>query len=437
MVAKTKETSIFNSANFRYVQRLHALDVHTGLEMPGSPVEITASVPGTGDGSNGGSIAFDPFIQHQRSALLLSKGVIYIASASHGDNGPYHGWVIGYTYDGKGFTQTAAYNSTPNGSRAGIWMSGGGPAADSAGNLYVVTGNGTFDTNPPRVNYGDAFLKLTPGSNLTVSDFFTPSNQQALSDADKDLGSGGILLFDSTTVSGHPHLLVGAGKEGTIYLMDRDNLGGFSNADNIVAELPSGIGDNSGYGGSFDTPAFFNNTFYYLGINDAIKAFTLSSSVVHSQNPNFPNGFPDVSALAFNKVAAQNGTVLRITDGGFVEAGSVFTKGKVTISKFDTQFQFQLSGGANTADGFTFTLQNTSPNAVGDGGGDLGYFGIPKASPSSSICTIIREKASIPPGCLSMARIPAISAPSTSPRRGLICIAAIVFRRPCTTMAQT
>ncbi|HEV2209142.1 MAG TPA: PKD domain-containing protein [Verrucomicrobiae bacterium] len=224
VVARTKEYGT------NFVQRLHALDLTTGAERPNSPVIISATYAGTGDGSSGGIIRFDTQRENQRPALALANGVVYISWSSHCDNGPYHGWVIGY--DETTLLQVTVYNDTPNGSDGGIWMSGQGPAVDAAGNLYLSVGNGTVDTSGT-VNRGESFLKLTrSGTNLTVASWFTPYDWQTLESGDLDLGSGGLLLLPGT------NLVFSGGKEGVAYLVNRDNMGGLtastSTNDNIL-----------------------------------------------------------------------------------------------------------------------------------------------------------------------------------------------------------
>ena len=164
-----------------------------GVEKFGGPAGVQASVAGTGDGTDLVHVMFYPLRQLNRAALLLNNGVVYMASASHCDIGPYHGWIIGYG------AQTLAlsnfFNVTPNGGDGGIWQSGGGPACDSSNNIYVLTGNGTFDTNAAVGSFGNSFLKLSPTNGLQLADYFTPYNQDYLNSADFDLGSGGPLLL--------------------------------------------------------------------------------------------------------------------------------------------------------------------------------------------------------------------------------------------------
>jgi hypothetical protein len=252
------------------MQRLHALDITSGAERPCSPVVIAAFAPGTGDGASGGYVHFNPARELQRSALLLSGGIVYIAWASYCDINPYHGWIIGY--DAQRLQQVAVLNDTPNGSEGGIWMSGAGPAAAPDGSIYCVTGNGTFATNASPQDFGDSFLRLTPG--LALSDYFTPHDQASLAAQDADLGSGGALVLpDSAGSLAHPFLVVGCGKEGKIYLLDRENLGRFNPASDIGALQTVALNAPL-----FGLPAFYNNRLYFQGVGTALKAFGISNA---------------------------------------------------------------------------------------------------------------------------------------------------------------
>ena len=304
VVAKTKE-------NGSYVQRLHAMDIFSGSEQLGGPVEIGATISGTGDGSFNGQLSFDPLRQMNRPGLLLTAGTVYIAFASHGDVTPYHGWVFGY--DAGSLKLVSVFCSTPNGltdpsgypiGGGGIWQAGGGIACDPDGKLYVITGNGTFDADPSfggGIDYGDSFVKLDPAKGLGVADYFTPYNQDFLNRSDSDLGSSGALLLpDSAGSAQHPHLLVGAGKEGKIYVLDRDKMGRFNaGGDNqIVQSVPFATG------GAFGSPAFFNGTLYYSGEFDSLRAFRIANGQIDppyavSQAVDFfgfPGATPSVSA---------------------------------------------------------------------------------------------------------------------------------------------
>jgi outer membrane protein assembly factor BamB len=258
-------------------QELHALDITTGAERPSSPVIITASVPGTGYGSSGGIITFDALNEYQRPALLLDNGVLYIGFASHCD-GIYkaagHGWL--FAYSASTLQQNGSFIVSPNSYGAGIWAAGGGPAADAYHNIYFSTGNGGFDVNSGGIDYGDSVVKLSPGS-LTPLDYFTPFNQSQLESADGDLGSGGILLLPDQPIS-PPHLLVTAGKQGRIYLINRDNLGQYNSTFDNVVEFGIYIR------GLYSTPTFWKNTLYFAATGDYPKAFRLS----HSRIPNAP-----------------------------------------------------------------------------------------------------------------------------------------------------
>ncbi len=237
----TKEIS---GVTTNFVQRLHALDVGSGAEKFGGPIVIHAVVPGTGMGhaDGAGNVPFDGLCEFNRAALLLDNGVVYVTFASHADIGNYHGWVLGY--NAKTLQLQGVFNDTPNGLQGGIWEGGGGPASDTNGNLYFMSGNGTFDgvTNN---DYGDCFIKLSPnGTNLALTDFFCPFNQEFLVEGDWDIGSGGLVVLPDEVGSAlHPHLAVGGSKNYEIYLVDRDNMGGFDfiSNDNIVQDMPNSI----------------------------------------------------------------------------------------------------------------------------------------------------------------------------------------------------
>lgn len=309
--------SIDNSS--QYHQRLHALDVTTGAELLNGPTEITATYP-----KQGGTTSFDPGQYEERAALLLTNGTIYTSWTSHCDMPPYGGWVT--AFDQATLARTAVGNVAPNSGLAlpstvpsgdrtaastngpAIWMSGDGPGADAAGNVYFLAGNGRFETTldangfPNLGDYGNSFIKLSKsGSSLTVTDYFSMSDNVHLSAQDLDLGSGGELLLpdlqDSTNTV--KHLVVGAGKDGRIYLVDRDNMGKFSaTQNNIWQQLNSSLG-----GGIYSSPAYFNGTLYYGPSGGPLKAFSISNARISASATSqssatfaYPGASPAISA---------------------------------------------------------------------------------------------------------------------------------------------
>ncbi len=203
-----------------WAQRIHALDVRTGNERPGSPVEISAQVPGTGDGAVNGNVAFNPQNNLNRPGLLLHQGALYMAFASHCDKSPYHGWVLAYTYDGTRLSQRTVYNVSPNGKQGGIWQAGVGLSAQGD-NLYFAVGNGSTNPAPGSLDVSEGVVRLR-ASDLTLQDYWIPTNYKNLNAADADLSSGAILLP-------HDRLLTGS-KDGQLYVLDTNNLSKY-NAD--------------------------------------------------------------------------------------------------------------------------------------------------------------------------------------------------------------
>ena len=316
-----------------YQQQLHALDITTGLEMPNSPVTIAATVTGTAPDGVHGIVTFDPLLQHDRPALTLANSVVYLSFASHCDIQPYHGWILGY--DETTLAQLFVYNTTRNGSEGGIWESGCGPGVDTNGDLITITGNGSFDTGASRVNYGDSFLRLTPGAGtMSVSSFFTPLNELLLDDEDLDMGSGGNLMLPEQP-GPNPHLMVGVGKLGIIYLVNRDSMGGFNAAsDQMVQELTSEVG------GMFSTPAYWQgmansglqNMIYTISVADQPKMFVISNGLIQvppaSTARTFTFGFPGASP-----VISANGTT-----GGIlwaINSSAWRTSGPAILYAFD------------------------------------------------------------------------------------------------------
>jgi chitodextrinase len=332
-------------------QRLHALSLTDGSEKFGGPVNITSaiSVAGTGDGSSGGNVAFSTLRQNQRPGLVLSNGVVYVAWASHGDNGPYHGWVIGF--DKTTLARVATFNANPNGSDSGIWMGGGAPAADSSGNLYFLTGNGTFDVNSGGIDYGDSTVKLSTAGGFSVAGYFTPADQQNLEGGDTDHGSGGAAILVDQPTGPHQHLMIGGGKEGNFFLLDRDNMGGyganFNPADsNAVQKFSEG-------NGIFSTAAFFNNALYIAGVGGPLKSFAFNTTTGQfnaaqtSQSAGtfgFPGATPSVSAGG-----TTNGILWAIDNGQYCTQQSPGC-GAAVLHAFDaTQLSTELWNSAQTA----------------------------------------------------------------------------------------
>ncbi|MBI3410581.1 MAG: fibronectin type III domain-containing protein [Planctomycetes bacterium] len=613
VVVKTKETI---GGTSHYIQRLHAINISDGTDAATPTVigdttgtntnSTSIYVYGSGDGNvtdpyNGTGkkvVQFNALREHQRGALSLVNNQVYIEWASHGDNGPYHGWVVVWNVANvktSGFQMTGVLNTSPNNGLSGIWQGGGRLAFEANGSaFYFETGNGsggapTLNASgfPTNANYNEALVKViadpttTPtnqnpnGWGLKVSDYFIPFNVNALDGADSDFGSGApLLLPDSAGLPGHPHLMVAAGKEGKIYLVDRDNMGHFDpNNDHVVNAAPDGSGHNTAtvqISGSLSTAAFFNGTIYWVsGYSGTTNAYTISSSgllnrtsqtavgnfgylpgsVVVSANgttngivwvmdrnsnqihaydatslstelwnsgqktggvdnlgavvklaaptvangkvfvgttnslviygqaapatavpsapvlsatvlsgssinltwtdstqpPNTANGYKieqstdnvnftqvttappgatsiavgglapltkyyfrirgfngignsnysntasatttnqvalldfsggfagSTSKLTYNGSAAINGPMAELTNSGGNQAGSFFSTSPVDITKFNSQFTFQISAGASTADGLTFTIQGIGPTALGPTGGGLGY----------------------------------------------------------------
>jgi len=318
-----------------YYQRLHALDLTTGGEEFGGPVEIQATYPGSGAGSVNNVVTFDPKQYKERAALVLLNGVVYTSWASHCDIPPYTAWVIGYNE--ATLARVSILNLTPNGSDGSSWGAGAGLAADAGGALYFLMANGTFDTTlnfggfPMDGDYGNAFMKLsTGGGTLSVADYFTMSNTVSESAADQDLGSGGSMLLPPLADrQGNPrNLAVGAGKDGNIYVVDTANMGKFNaSQNNIYQELPSAVGP------VFSSPAWFNGRLYYGGSGDTIKAFSFASGAFGSSPSSqtaltfpYPGATPSISANGTSNGivwAAENGAtaVLHAYDANDLATG--------------------------------------------------------------------------------------------------------------------
>ncbi len=290
-----------------FIQRLHALDIATGQEKFGGPVQLSGSVPGTGNASSGGTLNWDPMWEHNRTGLLLLNGIVYIGFGAHYDTGPWHGWILAYNATTLG--QTGAWCTTPNGTGAGIWMGGTGLAADLPpgkpyGRIFVSTGNGTFDAAGPSytnaMDYGDSIvtLDLTNGVPTMVSgDDFTPHNQDALNGEDKDQASGGVLLLPDS-VGGGGHQLVQVGKSGTIFVLNRENLGGYE------PKNMKDPGESAYVNGLWGAPAYWNGRIYVWSTQNYLESFGFANGAFTSSNPSstssesaiWPSPSPSISA---------------------------------------------------------------------------------------------------------------------------------------------
>jgi hypothetical protein len=296
LVAATKE-------NGKFVNRLHALDITSGAEKFGGPVQIEASVKGIGAGNNHGIVSFNAQHESQRPGLLLLNGVVYIGWASFAEVAPFHGWVLGY--GATSLAQTAVFNSTPNGSDGGVWQGGAAPSVDTADNIYLITGNGSFDINKGGIDWGDSFLKFDAG--LGVMDYFTPYDQLKLSKDDLDMGSGAGLVLP-TQDGKFPNEMISAGKEGLIYVVDRSNMGKFDAQKNRVIETVRGSA--TGY---WSSAAYWNNTVYYSGTEDFLSQYALSKGLL-SKSPVYraPTKFVRGSTPCVSANGSANGIVWAI-----------------------------------------------------------------------------------------------------------------------------
>src|ERR1017187_9288658 len=321
----TSSTTTMRGGNLVY--RLHALNILTGQDIS-PPIVIQASAPGTGAGSSGGTVSFNAGLNRQRAGLVLANRKVYVAFSSFCDVGNYHGWILSYTYNGSSFQQVNAYDVTPNGIQGGIWGGDAGLDADSSGNLYYVSGNGTFDANTGGSDYGDSFVRLNAA--LQVQDYFTPFNQSCLSAGDQDLGSGGPLLIPGANA------LTAAGKEGRPYVVSTTNMGKYTadpnltcngsaeenrtNVDKAQQELPPGT-----VGGDFSTPAFWNGpsgqSVYYTSVNGPTWAFSWNGTKLSTTpTSTSTDGNGGTAVVSSNGTAAATGIVWKIDYGSELHA---------------------------------------------------------------------------------------------------------------------
>ncbi len=341
-----------------FFQRLHAIDLASGNEKFSGPVAISATVSGNAPDAVSGQIAFSAQTQNQRPGLALVNGVVYISWASHEDTDPWHGWLIGYNAGTLAQVAGGVFNTTPNTvgtatyARGGIWMSGGAPAADSSNNLFLITGNGTWDG---ATNFGDSLLKLSTASGLTLSDWFTPSDQANLDANDLDFGAGGAVVLVDMPLAPVPHLLLGGGKQGSgnpgeIFVLNRDALGNFNGTDSQVVQKFST--NNQIY----STPAFWNSTLYVAPVGGNLMSYAFNGttglfsvspgqSTVPSGGFAFPGATPSVSATA----AGTNGIVWALDTSQYCTPGSPGC-GPAVLHAYDaTNLATELWNSASTA----------------------------------------------------------------------------------------
>ena len=354
-----------SSTGSTFVQYLHAVSIVDGSELAGSPTAITATNSGNGDGSVNGVIAFDAQRQNQRQGLTLLNGIVYVTFSSHCDWGPYHGWILGY--DAATLQQQVVYNATPNGYAGGMWESGTGMAADATGNLYVVTGNGTVgdSTDPTSLtNRAESALKLTPaGSTLRVASYFTPYDYQYLNDYDLDYGSMGGLLIPNSG-----YYLTGA-KDGTLYLVNKDAMGGYSPSANQVQQVvPLGASANmhcqtAYYKGS-------SQEFIYVwSENDQLRAipFDRAGNLLDPQRQVVFSGAGPTG---------QSGAVLSVSSNGSKDGTGIVWASYA----FSGDAEHAVSPGmlrALDANDVTKELWNNRQNVARDGAGNYAKFSSP------------------------------------------------------------
>jgi len=404
LINKTKNTS-----TGVYHQRLYAMNLADGSNAV-TPVDLTDSitVAGSGDTGSGGAncssssgqVPFCPLLENQRPGLALVNGVVYASWASHGDNGPWHGWIIGF--NASTLSQTVVYNAAPNGQAAGIWMSGGAPAVDSSNNMYVITGNGDFDGVS---NFGDSLLKLNTANNLSVSSSFTPFNQAALSAHDLDFGSGAAVVIADLPSGAVPHLAFGGGKgnasnspgfAGELYVLNRDSLGGYTGPngpDNVVQSFSFG-------NAIFCTPAFWNNTLYMVPVGSGPKAFSLNTTtsllnttpVSAGASYGFPGATPSISALgntngilwamnvssygtSNNNSNAAGPAILHAYDASNISNTELWNSSTVSGDQAGNAVKFTVPTVAN---GHVYIGTRGSDNTIGGGStfGELDVYGL-------------------------------------------------------------
>jgi len=352
------------SGSGTFVQDLHAVSIVSGSDVAGSPVRVTATASGNGDGSVNNVIVFDAQTQDQRQALTLVNGTVYVTYSSHCDWGPYHGWILGY--DAATLQQRAVYSDTPNGSAGGLWESGMGMAADAQGSLFVVTGNGTVGEggDPTNLtNRGHSALKLTPsGSTLQVSSYFTPADYQAANDADLDYGTMGSLLIPNSS-----YFFTGS-KDGTLYLLNKDDMGGVSSTNQVQQVIPLGSSANMHCQAAYyqgGTQEFV----YVWSENDVLRAIPFdrgSNLLDRSREIHFTAGGP----------TGQSGAVLSVSSNGATAGTAILWAAYASTGDAESVVTPGILRAFDAMD-VTRELWNSQQNPARDGAGTYAKFSAP------------------------------------------------------------
>lgn len=347
-------SKLVSGSTTTYIQRIHAINITTGQDQI-PPVVVQASVPGSGANSVNGMVSFIPANYAERAALTLVNGTVYTTWTSHCDENVYNGWIIGY--DTATLQQTAVLCTTPNGTEGAFWGSGAGPAVDAMGNLFQLEGNGTFDASfdsqgfPSQQDFGGTFIKVSTSGGLAVSDYFAPSTVVYENANDLDFGSGGVILLpDMLDASGNvQQLAIGAGKDGNIYLVNRNNMGKYDPGaeSNIYQEMDGALS-----GGEWATSAYFNGSVYYGPVGNHLLQFTFSDArlgtspaSMSSNTFGYPGTTPSISA---------NGT----TDG-IVWAAEAASNGQAVLHAYDaTNLADQLYSSTQAGSRDSFGTEN-------------------------------------------------------------------------------
>jgi hypothetical protein len=408
-------TGVVGGGVTNYSHHLHALNMTNGTERPYSPVLVTASVPGTGVDSIGGRVTFNPMQENQRCGLTLVGGMLYMAFTSYADTDPFHGWVIGYNATNLVQLTNYVFNTTPNSTKAtyganagegGIWMGGDGLAVDQNTNLYFEIGNGSFSAtnNSGKIDYGDSFIRLSTTNGLAVADYFTPWNQLNLQAGDTDLGSGGLMLLPDQPGS-VPHELFGAGKQGQIYLINRDQMTTNNSHFNSVNPNDFVVQTNLGkIKASFGTAAYFNGRIYYAANGDNLKSIAMTNGLLSgtgyltntARTFAFPGATPVVSSSGAN-----NGIVWALAMGTpqvLVACNATNLTPELYNSSQAGGNRDQLANGTKfaapvAADGKVFAGGSNSVSVFGLLAGTFSFsapaYGAPQANTNATI-TVIR-----------------------------------------------